>query len=213
MQGRLAPHPCLRTPVQKVPKAWLACRQDTLSLLEMNFCRVPWQMQLLVMEHIWLTKEKNMLKNMYVSEQQLQECENVTFVIDPIQIKLNFVALVLLRRKSLCTGILKEKIIYLLRDSQPPPAMYSYLSEIYQAIIIAIHRILQPSEQRREKPKLQPGFLFSFQIDRFVSVSKLKYYFAVDTSYVVKKLGLLIFPYTHKVCVVIIIFFGIYGAS
>jgi len=35
-------------------------------------------------------------------------------------------------------------------------------------------------------------------IDRFVSVSKLKYYFAVDTSYVVKKLGLLIFPYTHK---------------
>lgn len=35
-------------------------------------------------------------------------------------------------------------------------------------------------------------------IDRFVSVSKLKYYFAVDTSYVVKKLGLLVFPFTHK---------------
>lgn len=35
-------------------------------------------------------------------------------------------------------------------------------------------------------------------IDRFVSVSKLKYYFAVDTTYVVKKLGLLIFPFTHK---------------
>ncbi|XP_073250191.1 protein YIF1B-like isoform X2 [Porites lutea] len=35
-------------------------------------------------------------------------------------------------------------------------------------------------------------------IDRFVSMSKLKYYFAVDTSYVVKKLGLLIFPFTHK---------------
>ena len=43
-------------------------------------------------------------------------------------------------------------------------------------------------------------FLFFFQIDRFVSVSKLKYYFAVDTSYVVKKLGLLVFPFTHKVC-------------
>lgn len=41
---------------------------------------------------------------------------------------------------------------------------------------------------------------FSLQIDRFVSMSKLKYYFAVDTSYVVKKLGLLIFPFTHKVC-------------
>ena len=31
-------------------------------------------------------------------------------------------------------------------------------------------------------------------------MSKLKYYFAVDTSYVVKKLGLLVFPFTHKVC-------------
>ena len=41
---------------------------------------------------------------------------------------------------------------------------------------------------------------FFLQIDRFVSVSKLKYYFAVDTTYVVKKLGLLIFPFTHKVC-------------
>ena len=30
-------------------------------------------------------------------------------------------------------------------------------------------------------------------------MSKLKYYFAVDTSYVVKKLGLLVLPYTHKV--------------
>lgn len=44
------------------------------------------------------------------------------------------------------------------------------------------------------------SFCFFFQIDRFVSVSKLKYYFAVDTSYVVKKLGLLVFPFTHKVC-------------
>lgn len=69
MQDRLAPHPCLRTLVQKAPKAWLACRQDTLSLLEMNFCRAPWQMLLLVMEHRWLTKERNMLKNMYVFEQ------------------------------------------------------------------------------------------------------------------------------------------------
>ena len=42
--------------------------------------------------------------------------------------------------------------------------------------------------------------LYVLQIDRFVSVSKLKYYFAVDTTYVVKKLGLLVFPFTHKVC-------------
>jgi len=36
------------------------------------------------------------------------------------------------------------------------------------------------------------------KLQRFVSVSKLKYYFAVDTSYVLKKMGLLFFPFTHK---------------
>uniref|UniRef100_S4RYR6 Protein YIF1 n=1 Tax=Petromyzon marinus TaxID=7757 RepID=S4RYR6_PETMA len=35
-------------------------------------------------------------------------------------------------------------------------------------------------------------------IDRFFSVKKLKYYFAVDTVYVGKKLGILLFPYTHQ---------------
>ncbi|KAJ8280919.1 hypothetical protein GJAV_G00061010 [Gymnothorax javanicus] len=35
--------------------------------------------------------------------------------------------------------------------------------------------------------------------DRFVPISKLKYYFAVDTVYVGKKLGLLVFPYMHQV--------------
>lgn len=38
----------------------------------------------------------------------------------------------------------------------------------------------------------------SLQIDRFIPVSKLKYYFAVDTVYVGKKLGLLVFPYLHQ---------------
>ena len=32
-----------------------------------------------------------------------------------------------------------------------------------------------------------------------MSVNKLKYFFAVDTAYVAKKLGLLVFPYTHLV--------------
>jgi len=36
------------------------------------------------------------------------------------------------------------------------------------------------------------------KIQKFVSVSKLKYYFAVDTTYVVKKMGLILFPFTHK---------------
>ncbi|KAJ7303858.1 hypothetical protein JRQ81_011366 [Phrynocephalus forsythii] len=35
-------------------------------------------------------------------------------------------------------------------------------------------------------------------IDRFIPVTKLKYYFAVDTVYVGKKLGLLLFPFLHE---------------
>uniref|UniRef100_A0A672Q9N7 Protein YIF1 n=1 Tax=Sinocyclocheilus grahami TaxID=75366 RepID=A0A672Q9N7_SINGR len=35
-------------------------------------------------------------------------------------------------------------------------------------------------------------------INRFMSVNKLKYFFAVDTKYVLKKLLLLMFPYTHQ---------------
>ncbi|XP_004600812.1 protein YIF1B isoform X1 [Sorex araneus] len=35
-------------------------------------------------------------------------------------------------------------------------------------------------------------------IDRFIPVTKLKYYFAVDTMYVGRKLGLLVFPYLHQ---------------
>lgn len=36
------------------------------------------------------------------------------------------------------------------------------------------------------------------EINRFMSVNKLKYFFAVDTKYVMKKLLLLMFPYTHQ---------------
>ncbi|PIK41775.1 hypothetical protein BSL78_21361 [Apostichopus japonicus] len=35
------------------------------------------------------------------------------------------------------------------------------------------------------------------QVERFLSVSKLKYYFAVDTAYVGKKLAILLFPFGH----------------
>uniref|UniRef100_H3C496 Protein YIF1 n=1 Tax=Tetraodon nigroviridis TaxID=99883 RepID=H3C496_TETNG len=36
------------------------------------------------------------------------------------------------------------------------------------------------------------------EISRFMSVNKLKYFFAVDTRYVMKKLIILMFPYTHQ---------------
>ncbi|XP_054714378.1 protein YIF1B-B-like [Uloborus diversus] len=36
------------------------------------------------------------------------------------------------------------------------------------------------------------------KLEKYVPISKMKYYFAVDTGYVTKKLGLLFFPFTHK---------------
>ncbi|CAN8000292.1 unnamed protein product [Ixodes hexagonus] len=36
------------------------------------------------------------------------------------------------------------------------------------------------------------------KLEKYVSVSKLKYYFAVDTAYVCKKLALLFFPFSHS---------------
>lgn len=37
------------------------------------------------------------------------------------------------------------------------------------------------------------------EFEKYVPVSRLKYYFAVDTSYVMRKLRLLFFPFTHSV--------------
>ncbi|XP_067015652.1 protein YIF1B isoform X2 [Anabrus simplex] len=36
------------------------------------------------------------------------------------------------------------------------------------------------------------------ELEKYVPVSRLKYYFAVDTGYVTKKLGLILFPFTHS---------------
>ena len=51
------------------------------------------------------------------------------------------------------------------------------------------------------------AYLF-LQIDKFVSTSKLKYYFAVDTSYVGRKLALLMFPFSHQVATIEIYYYG-----
>lgn len=36
-------------------------------------------------------------------------------------------------------------------------------------------------------------------LDKYVPISRMKYYFAVDTKYVISKLGLLFFPFMHSV--------------
>nr|CAG4641091.1 EOG090X0ATU [Eulimnadia texana] len=36
------------------------------------------------------------------------------------------------------------------------------------------------------------------ELNKYVSMSRIKYYFSVDTAYVMKKLGLILFPFSHK---------------
>ena len=48
------------------------------------------------------------------------------------------------------------------------------------------------------------GVVLNQRVERFLSVTKLKHYFAVDTNYVLKKLQILIFPFTHKVSLIFI---------
>lgn len=39
------------------------------------------------------------------------------------------------------------------------------------------------------------------QFEKYIPVTRLKYYFAVDNNYVINKLRLLFFPFTHSVCI------------
>lgn len=42
--------------------------------------------------------------------------------------------------------------------------------------------------------------LVNKEFEKYIPVTKLKYYFAVDNNYVLKKLRLLFFPFVQKVC-------------
>lgn len=42
-------------------------------------------------------------------------------------------------------------------------------------------------------------FYIKFQLTKYLSAFHLKYYFAVDNTYVGKKLGLILFPFFHQV--------------
>ncbi|XP_014817238.1 PREDICTED: protein YIF1B-like, partial [Calidris pugnax] len=67
----------------------------------------------------------------------------------------------------------------------PPPA--SFLAEPVSSLAMAYGTSL--ASQGRD--------IVDRNLDRFIPVGRLKYYFAVDTVYVGRKLGLLVFPFVH----------------
>ncbi|KAM9587619.1 protein YIF1B [Morphnus guianensis] len=68
----------------------------------------------------------------------------------------------------------------------PPPA--SFLREPVSSLAVVYGSSL--ASQGRD--------IVDRNLDRFIPVGRLKYYFAVDTVYVGRKLGLLVFPFVHQ---------------
>lgn len=48
--------------------------------------------------------------------------------------------------------------------------------------------------------------LVNEKFEKYVPVTRLKYYFAVDNKYVINKLRLLFFPFTHSVSIIFCLF-------
>ena len=206
MEVKVVPLPCLRTPVQTNNRECRECQEfkgDMVSLQEMNFCRVQWPMWLLAMEQRWLVKEKNTLRNMYVDIIQIHflihgywklfakyltkfiHLSSFVFFMFFHVCSFNLLEILLLSNFEAAVGF-RETNAPVNKKKNEGFWKLKWNDAIVQKILI--------------NQSWMKYFCFFFQIDRFVSVSKLKYYFAVDTSYVVKKLGLLVFPFTHKVC-------------
>ncbi|XP_052756521.1 protein YIF1B-B [Galleria mellonella] len=88
-----------------------------------------------------------------------------------------------------------------------PPTNYSYMGGFPQAPMASPAQIGSMLQQPIvQDMALQYGNQLAAQgrevmqreLNKFVPVSRLRYYFAVDTRYVFRKLLLLIFPFTHK---------------
>ncbi|XP_059048109.1 protein YIF1B-B [Achroia grisella] len=88
-----------------------------------------------------------------------------------------------------------------------PPANYGYMGGFPQAAMTSPAQIGSMLQQPIvQDMALQYGNQLATQgreavqreLNKYVPVSRLRYYFAVDTRYVFKKLLLIIFPFTHK---------------
>lgn len=77
---------------------------------------------------------------------------------------------------------------------QPPNSFATQLSMLQQPMVQDM--AMQYGQRLADHGKQ----LVESQFEKYVPVTRLKYYFAVDNNYVVRKLVLLLFPFTHKVC-------------
>lgn len=77
--------------------------------------------------------------------------------------------------------------------ANPPNAFPNQFSVLQQPMVQDM--ALQYGQRLADQGKQ----LVESQFEKYVPVTRLKYYFAVDNNYVVRKLILLLFPFTHRV--------------
>lgn len=79
--------------------------------------------------------------------------------------------------------------------SMPQPGMAAPFAMLQQPVVQDM--ALQYGQKLADHGKQ----LVESHFEKYIPVTRLKYYFAVDNNYVVKKLILLLFPFTHRVSV------------
>ena len=82
------------------------------------------------------------------------------------------------------------------QQQQPPPQQQQFMNPADFVNNPAMAEFALSYGQNLAK---SGGVVLNQRVERFLSVTKLKHYFAVDTNYVLKKLKILTFPFTHKV--------------
>lgn len=80
---------------------------------------------------------------------------------------------------------------YMERENPQTPSFNVFQQPIVQDMAMEYGQKL--ADQGRE--------LVNEKIERYIPVTRLKYYFAVDNKYVMHKLRLIFFPFTHSVCI------------
>ncbi|EMP28256.1 Protein YIF1B-A [Chelonia mydas] len=94
-------------------------------------------------------------------------------------------------------GLLNHYVPHIISFAEDEAGELYFLSTAIPSAAVpagVLYQIVDPSRY----PPFHPFARWPWQIDRFIPMTKLKYYFAVDTVYVGKKLGLLLFPFMHQ---------------
>ena len=82
--------------------------------------------------------------------------------------------------------------------SYPPPPVNAMGATQMTQMLVNNPMFSAAAQQYSEQLATTGQAYVDQSVNRFLAVSHLKTYFAVDTNYVLKKLGIVLFPFTHR---------------